>query len=136
MRTLIILCLLAAGCTKSPAIEPPSTPAPLLIGAEWMVEDLNGGGVIDNSHITLNFGEDGRLAGRAGCNSYSASYELEFETLTFGAAMSTRMACAPALMNQESRFFGLLETVERYEFDSTGALILHGSDGGTILARR
>ena len=96
----------------------------------------SGGGDHGRNRPFDRFGEDGRLAGLGGCNNYSASYEQEADKLSFGASISTRMACAPALMDQESRFFRLLEKVERFEFDSTGALILHGSDGGTILARR
>ena len=46
-------------------------PDTLLIGDEWVVEDI-GGGLIDRSRATLDFGVDGRLAGRASCNALHA----------------------------------------------------------------
>ena len=54
-------------------------PASLLKGKEWVVEDIDGKGIIDNSRASLNFGDDGRLYGRASCNTYSAKYTLTSE---------------------------------------------------------
>lgn len=107
-----------------------------LLAGEWLVEDINNGGVIDNSHATLSFSDDGRLAGTGSCNSYSAPYTLTAESLSVGPAVATRKACAPALMNQEQKFFDSLAKTERFEIDETGALILLGADGARILARR
>src|SRR5690606_23164902 len=73
-------------------------PAALLQGGEWVVEDLRGGGIVERSRITLNFGADGRIAGRASCNGYTAAYALTGEGLTISKAAATMMACAPALM--------------------------------------
>lgn len=111
-------------------------PSALLIGPEWVVEDINNGGIIDASRATLNFAEDGRVFGRASCNTYNAQYALTREGLTFGMAATTRMACAPALMQQEQRFLDALAGAVRFEIDETGALILHTTDGRRILARR
>lgn len=110
-------------------------PASLLKG-EWVVEDINNGGVIDSSHATLSFGDGGRLAGSGSCNNYSAAYTLGGEGLSIGPAAATKKACAPALMNQEQNFFDSLAAVRRFEIDETGALILQGEDGARILARR
>lgn len=112
-------------------------PSSLLTGPAWVVEDIAGGGVIDASRVTLDFRPDGSLAGRASCNRYTARFELTGENLTVSPAASTRMACAPALMEQEQRFFEALERVFRFDLDDTGALVLIGVDGRTaLLARR
>lgn len=111
-------------------------PKSLLVGGEWIVEDINKGGIIDNSRASLKFDEAGRVAGMSSCNSYSAAYTLTGEALTIGRAAATLRACAPALMNQERKFFDVLGAVSSFEIDETGALILKSSDGGTILARR
>jgi heat shock protein HslJ/membrane-bound inhibitor of C-type lysozyme len=111
-------------------------PAALLQGAEWVVEDLNGGGIIDRSRVTLNFAEDGRVSGNGSCNTYNGGYVLTGEGLTLSRAATTMMACPPALMSQESRFFELLEKVQRFEIGADGALILHTEDLRTIAARR
>ncbi len=111
-------------------------PADLLLGEEWVVEDINKGGIIDSSRATLAFTAEGGVSGRSSCNTYSGSYALTGEGLSFGPAAVTEMACAPALMMQEARFLEALGNVERFEIDETGALILHASEGRSILARR
>lgn len=111
-------------------------PAALLQGGEWVVEDLRGGGIVDRSRITLNFGTDGRVGGAASCNRYTAAYALSGEGLTISKAAATMMACAPALMQQERLFLDLLAQVRHFTLDATGALVLHAADGRTISARR
>lgn len=107
-----------------------------LHGTEWVVEDINGGGIIDRSRATLVFGADGRLKGRGSCNTYMARYAAADDTVTIAEVAGTMMACSPALMQQESRFFEVLRDVRRYEFRADGALVLHTDDRRTILARR
>ncbi|NHK28626.1 META domain-containing protein [Parvularcula flava] len=104
-------------------------------GGEWVVEDINGGGVIDSSRTTLNFGEDGRVAGMASCNNFNASYEAGERTLTIGPAAATRKMCAEALMNQETTFLNALESVSSWQVTPEGALELSG-DEISIIARR
>jgi len=111
-------------------------PAALLPGAEWVVEDINRTGLIDRSRATLNFGTDGRLSGRASCNTYSGEYTLTAEGLTVAKIATTRMACAPALMRQEDLFLAVLRNLQRFTLSPDGALILHAGDGRTITARR
>ncbi len=111
-------------------------PAALLQGAEWMVEDLAGAGIVDRSRATLAFSADGRVAGRGSCNRYTAGYALTGETLSITRPASTMMACAPALMQQEQRFLDLLGQVRRFSIDARGGLVLHAADGRTITARR
>jgi heat shock protein HslJ/membrane-bound inhibitor of C-type lysozyme len=111
-------------------------PAELLQGQEWVVEDIGGGGIIDRSRVTLNFGTDGRLWGRASCNSYLGGFALTGESLSLSPSATTMMACAPSLMNQETKFLDLLARVQRFEVDRTGVLVLHANDASTLLARR
>lgn len=104
-------------------------PARLLQGGEWVVEDINGGGIIDRSRVTLNFWQDGRVTGRASCNNLMGQYQLSGEGLSIGQVATTRMACAPALMEQEQRVLGNLAQVQRFDVDETGALLLHSAEG-------
>lgn len=106
-----------------------------LTGGEWVVQDVDGGGVIDNARGTLVFGADGRVAGRAFCNQYSARYTLSGAVLTIDQAAATKMACAPALMDLESKFLSVLSAVRGYAIGPDGALTLSGG-GRTIKARR
>ena len=111
-------------------------PKSLLTGAEWVVEDINGAGVIDNSRASLTFNEEGRVSGMSSCNSYGAEYTLTGEGLSIGRAAATLRACAPALMDQERKFFDTLSKVSAFSINETGALILTAPDGGRIMARR
>lgn len=107
-----------------------------LLGAEWVIEDIAGGGVIDNSHASLHFLADGQLAGSATCNRIIGRYASKDSTLSIKPAGTTMMACPEALMNQEQKLLALLPTVESYRVDDTGALVLTTSGGKTITARR
>lgn len=107
----------------------------LLTGKEWVVEDIDHKGIIDASHITMQFDDKGRLSGFASCNQYTSAYDIK-ETLDIATPISTRKACAPALMSQENRFLALLDEVVKIDFDGKGALLLSTADGSTITARR
>lgn len=111
-------------------------PAELLHGAPWGVEDLAGRGLIDRSRVTLTFGTDGRVSGRASCNSYSGPYTLTGETLRIGPTAGTLMACPEALMDEERRLFNLLAQINGFAIDASGALLLQTSERQRIRARR
>lgn len=129
-----LLCLLMLGLLNACSSASQSTALDLTKG-EWVVEDIAGGGIVDSSRITLNFAPDGRLSGRAGCNQYSTKYSLSSK-LNIGNIAMTKMACAPALLDQEYRFTQLLAAATSATLDTQGALILHSSDGKTITARQ
>jgi len=108
-----------------------------LPGAEWVVQDVGGKGIIDRSRATLQFTADGQLSGRASCNRYIASYATNGDRIHVAPqAAMTLMACPEALMNQERRFMDLLKTTKRWLIDNTGALRLEKMGGKAILARR
>lgn len=111
-------------------------PETLLIGAEWVVEDIAGRGIIDRSRVTLDFEPDGRLTGRGGCNGYGAGWKLSGEGITVEQPRSTLMACAPALDRQEREFLRLLSAAVRFDFTDDGGLVIHTAQGETITARR
>ncbi len=130
----IAIAVLLSACAAAGS-GPPASPAVLQAGA-WRVEDIGGRGVIDNSPATLIFGADGRLSGNASCNRLIARYTLTDGTLTISQAGTTRMACAPALMDQERRLVDLLGTVSSYTLDKDGTLVLESPSGARIVARR
>lgn len=110
-------------------------PLRLVQGVEWVVEDINQAGIIDRSHVTVNFGADELLYGQASCNNYRGEYVLSGEGLTMSAAATTRKACAPALMEQEQRVLNVLASLQRFDFTEDGALILYAGDGQRLTAR-
>jgi heat shock protein HslJ len=105
-------------------------PAPTLKDVWWQAEDIGGKGIIDQSDVTLMLGSDGRIGGKSGCNGYSASYQITDDKLKITSPLiGTRMACAPALMNQEQNFQKLVETAVSFAISPDGSLILQSADG-------
>ena len=119
------------------AVEEPdtsgvSTPSVSALAGSWVVEDIRGGGIIDDSRVTLEFSE-GRVAGSTSCNSYQGAWSLEGNKLSIEDIAVTMMACPEALMNQERRFLDALNAAEGMRVDDTGALFL--TSGGNDLLR-
>jgi heat shock protein HslJ len=111
-----------SGCT---AADQPDQPR--LTATTWRAETIMGRPVIDSSASTISFEADGRVHGRGGCNRYFGTAAVDGERISFGALGSTKMACAPALMDQEARFFQALETAERWSLDEHGLLLIHSA---------
>lgn len=109
-----LLCSGLLGCASAP-LQPERDTA---YQVEWIGERP----LIDNSHLSINLGADGRAYGNAGCNHWFAGYRLEGETLIFDKPGSTRKLCPPALMEQEARFLALLESVQRWDISPLGQL--------------
>jgi heat shock protein HslJ len=129
----IALGIVMAGSGSTRADEP--DPA-WLTGTIWRAETIMGRPVIDASASTITFESDGRVHGRGGCNRYFGSSTIDGEQVSFSALGSTKMACAPALMEQEARFFQALESAERWSLDGHGLLLIHsaGADQPSRLA--
>lgn len=68
-----------------------------------------------------------RAVGFAGCNRFSASYTLAGDSLRFGPALATKMACADG-DELERGFLSALPVVATYEATDS-SLILEGSTG-------
>ncbi|MFM8376364.1 MAG: META domain-containing protein, partial [Phenylobacterium sp.] len=91
---LLALCLSACAATR-----PDAPPA---LSGDWRVEDLDGRGVPDRVPFAVGFA-DGRVSASAGCNRLSGAFEQSGDRLRIGPLASTRMACSPALEEQERR---------------------------------
>lgn len=109
--------------------------APSELSGEWRVEELNGAPLVDGSLATIRFSADGKVSGRGSCNRYGASFRVDQDRISFSPAMATRMACAPALMAQESLFFSIIEKAERWT-NVHGLLTITAADGSAIRAAR
>ncbi len=129
---ILILFLLAAGCTGQ---APPDT---RLGGTGWTLTGYVHNGapvqVLIGTTTTLEFGDDGRITGSAGCNHYFASYEVKGLSITVGPAGSTEMYCtAPGVMEQESTYLRLLGQVTSITVDGD-RLTLEDANGTAILS--
>ncbi len=130
-RGAIILVLVLAGC----ASRPPAAPEPSIVGL-WLAQDIAGAPVPADARITLSLYGDGRAVGRGGCNNYTTKYQRTGGSITFGPALSTKMACAPALMTLEQSYFDTLAAVTRVERRADGALAMTADSGAQLVFRR
>ncbi len=103
-----------------------------LAGTNWVLEDIEGRGVIDNLQSTLAFDADGRVSGNAGCNRFAGGASIAGSAVSFGNLASTRMACAPAIDDQEMRYLDALGRVAGWRTEN-GLLHLLDASGQSLL---
>ncbi len=81
--------------------------------------------LLDTSLIDIHL-SDGKLSGKAGCNSYSGSYLAEGEKLTFTHPIATTMMlCPEPVMEQERTYLQLLNQVGSYHIDDETLVLLN-----------
>ena len=73
------------------------------------------------------------MQGRGGCNSFRGRWTLDGETLTLGPIASTRRACPPPQMQQETRFLAALEATRGFRIEDGRLILLDAA--GTPVAR-
>ena len=125
MRQALLLAAFVMGCTKSPAPADSASPAAghaqAITGREWKLVELEGRANPTGAggrQVTLRF-EQGRAAGFAGCNQYGGSYTVRGDSITFGPAAATRMACSEG-MDVEQAYLSALPQIVRFTIaDST-----------------
>lgn len=127
---LALLLLTITGCANDTEVNMTEFE---LTDTEWWVEDIDGKGVIDMSHTTLQFMEQGGVAGDTGCNRYRGSAEISGTNISFGPMAGTRKACASSLMDQEMKFYQAVAKVVSWEVADTGLLHLKDADGNTVI---
>lgn len=111
LRSLAIAAfvLTAASAMSKPPVETPT--------GKWLAEDIRGGGVLDRVESVLELAPDGQVTGSGGCNRMSGRAEITGDRITFGPLLSTKMACAPAVMAQEDKFFAALNQAAAWRVD-------------------
>lgn len=130
---ITVSALVIAACAQSsPPANQPSHPR---LDGQWRVEDVDHAGVVDGAEVTIEFGADGKLSGRSACNRYGGDYSYAGGVLTTGSLFSTKMACAPALMDLEAKFLNRLEGALTASMENDGAVSL-SDDEGRLLIRR
>lgn len=104
--------------------DQPSRPASSPIG-NWRLASLGGAETPASITTTMEIASDGRVSGRGGCNGFGGNATIRGRTIRFSRMVSTMMACAPEVMDQEQRFLKTLERVQRWTIQQrTGRLAL------------
>jgi heat shock protein HslJ len=98
-----------------------------LKGSEWGFKDEMG-----EHQRFIQFGGEGLVSGSGGCNRFGGGYEQAGDQLTIAGLITTRMGCAPEIMQSEHELLAALEAAHHVEA-SHGALKIFGADGKLLL---
>jgi len=105
-----------------------------LENTSWQATGINNGrgGVVSSATATgvIAMFADGKVSGSAGCNNYSASYEISHSLITIGPVMTSRRLCAEpeGIMAQEQEFLQALAAATQYTL-TADRLELRDSNG-------
>lgn len=110
---------------------------PALIGTTWILQSITEDGVdhpvLPDRAVTAVFDGE-RIWGSGGCNSYTAGYTSDNQSIIIDPPASTKVYChePKGLMDQENRFFSLLTKVERVTIEE-GRLTLSSAENDNVL---
>jgi heat shock protein HslJ len=130
--------ILALGILLVAGIGCHHTTPPASLAGDWTLMELDaqpaptGAG---GRRATLHFDTStARVGGFAGCNSLIASYTSAGDSLRFGMAALTKMACTDG-MDLEGRVMAALTATNRYEVTATELTLVGASGALARLAR-
>lgn len=123
-----------SGASDCNTIKPDAS----LSGTYWRIDQINQLELTaeDNRrepHLVLHAGDRNSVTATVGCNRISATFTTEGQELTFGPAVSTRMACPAHLEQAENELITMLSSVSSFHISGDN-LLLFGVDG-EVLAR-
>ena len=122
----------AAEAANESAGAPATDGIASLSGTAWLLEDLGGTGVVDRVRATIEFGEDGSVAGSASCNRFTGSASIRGDSIALGPLATTRRACPEAVRSQEQRYLAALDTAHRWRIDGAFLEVHAGSEDGPL----
>ncbi len=110
-----------------------------LTTTSWGASGINNGtggvaSIVAGSTVTAVFGDDGTVAGSAGCNTYTGSYTVNGSTIKIGPLASTEKACVDeAVTKQETVFLAAMEKATTFAITGN-VLELRDADGALQVA--
>ncbi len=105
------LTVAAGGCAQ---LMPPKTDNPegLLADTEWQLQTLGSQGALEAAQPTLAFGQANTISGTGSCNRFTGTATVSGKSMAISPLAATRMACTPALDQQETLYFKALQQAE------------------------
>lgn len=128
MKKNLLLCCLTAALSACSSWSGPQLSSAQHYQVEWIGERP----LIDRSMLSFSLIDAQRATGLAGCNRWTASYQLKGKQLSLQNIASTRKMCVPALMEQEQRYLAALAEIQRWEFGEHDQLLLWPAQGQPI----
>ncbi|HTN98576.1 MAG TPA: META domain-containing protein [Nordella sp.] len=124
---------LAAAAVALPVVKSAGA-APAALSGRWLAESIRNRGVIGTVQMVIEIAADGEVTGSGGCNRISSKATVSGARISFSPMSSTEMACAPEIMDQESKFLSALGDARLWRIDEQrDKLILVDAHGVTIL---
>ena len=137
--TSVVFFIIACSGTKKSTMPPGASSSAgmdQLAAGDWKLSELEGKLIPGDSKAMLSFikGEKKSVAGNAGCNRLSGSFELPGNNaIKFSSLATTRMACFDQKATEtETKFLSVLGKVNSWSIPD-GKLTL--SDGTNVLAK-
>ncbi|WP_339868546.1 META domain-containing protein [uncultured Algoriphagus sp.] len=120
-----LLFLLFVSCGSTKAINPLN----LLTGNTWALSSLMGQGIDLNQFAdglpSINFLDDGKLAGFSGCNNFSGNFMLEGSGLLLNPGAITKKMCPK---NGEQEFISAMNKVKELKISKDKLTLLDGAN--------
>jgi len=105
-----------------------------LPGSAWQVTTFAGQTPLADHPITLEFDNEGNIAGNASCNRFGGTCQINGDKIEIGPLRTTRRACEPDIMEQEHKFLALLGAVTAWSIE--GDELVLSAPEGAIKAKR
>ena len=99
----------------------------------WLAARIKGSAVTGSAKSTMAIATGGKVTGSGGCNRLLSTALISGDTIAFGEIGTTRMACAPAAMEQERRFLDALAATRTFRVE--GAHLILRDAGGSETVR-
>ncbi len=109
-------------------------PTTALPGSTWQVATFAGQTPLADHPITIEFDNEGNIAGNASCNRFGGTCKIDGAKIEVGPLRSTRRACEPEVMQQEHKFLSLLRAATAWTV--TGSELVLATAEGEIKATR
>lgn len=108
---------------------------PKLSESTWKLSAIEQRAVNFDGRATIKFDEkEGKISGKAVCNSYFSDYEMIGQKISFTGIGSTKMYCE-GVMDDENQIISNLQKVSRYEVKAD-FLYLYAGDSLVLTFRR
>lgn len=109
-------------------------------GTTWVLKAYGDEGnliqALPDKEVTLIFYEEDKSAGgNGGVNSYGGDYTIDGNNITISNLMSTEMAGPEPLMNQEAKFFKILQSAESFDIGGQ-TLTITGTEGMLVFTQK
>ncbi|MGD2026731.1 MAG: META domain-containing protein [Anaerolineales bacterium] len=124
---VVFVAVILSACGLDSATDQPNIPE-----NSWRLVTINQADLLAGTRITLIF-EGNQISGSAGCNHYSASYEVSGDSIAFSPIVQTEMACMePAgVMEQERSYLGILGAAHSFDLED-GLMTIVSKNGQTL----